>query len=198
MWLLLIGLVGLTGARTATLPQPVAMIVLQEGIPRPADAQGHVPVQVNTPYELEFRCPLYASAVDVKIDELQVMRGLVCQGRVRLQRPQHLAKSFVVLPAGDPGLGLDGGRSNPNLGLIEATFRPLRPRLEQSTPILPAGESASRRAVGTGLGPDSGQQFRPTTAWIPAPGLAPVRTVRLRLRGIREPLVIEDPVLPQL
>ncbi|MEN9266361.1 MAG: hypothetical protein Q6K99_09010, partial [Thermostichales cyanobacterium BF4_bins_65] len=110
----------------------------------------------------------------------------------------HLAKSFVVLPAGDPGLGLDGGRSNPNLGLIEATFRPLRPRLE--SPVLSTAQSnqGSRRVVGTGLGPDSGQQFRPTTAWIPAPGLAPVRTVRLRLRGIREPLVIEDPVLPQL
>jgi hypothetical protein len=186
------------------------MTVLQGGIPIPTDTQGYVSVRINESYALEFRCPVYASAVDVRVDGVEVMQGLVCEQRVRLERPQTIAKQFIVLAEGDPGLGLDGGRSNPNLGLIEATFRPIR-RRDVVAPILPPSDQAQSSgfrqapadgvAVGTGLGADSGQRFQTTTAWIPAPELAPVRTLRVRLRGIpveQMPMVIGDPVPPRL
>jgi len=192
-------------------PESVIMTVLQGGIPIPTDTQGYVSVRINESYALEFRCPVYASAVDVRVDGVEVMQGLVCEQRVRLERPQTIAKQFIVLAEGDPGLGLDGGRFNPNLGLIEATFRPIRPR-EVFPPVLRAvpSDQATRSnleqappagvAVGTGLGADSEQRFQTTTAWIPAPEIAPVRTLRVRLRGIppETPMVIGDPVPPRL
>lgn len=214
-WVLIMGLGwwSAQGAGAGPLwqqPESVTMTVLQGGIPIPTDTQGYVSVRINESYALEFRCPVYASAVDVRVDGVEVMQGLVCEQRVRLERPQTIAKQFIVLAEGDPGLGLDGGRSNPNLGLIEATFRPIR-RRDVVAPILPPSDQAQSSgfrqapadgvAVGTGLGADSGQRFQTTTAWIPAPELAPVRTLRVRLRGIpveQMPMVIGDPVPPRL
>lgn len=213
-WVLIMGLGwwSAQGAGAGPLwqqPESVTMTVLQGGIPIPTDTQGYVSVRINESYALEFRCPVYASAVDVRVDGVEVMQGLVCEQRVRLERPQTIAKQFIVLAEGDPGLGLDGGRSNPNLGLIEATFRPIR-RRDVVAPILPPSDQAQSSgfrqapadgvAVGTGLGADSGQRFQTTTAWIPAPELAPVRTLRVRLRGIppETPMVIGDPVPPRL
>ena len=214
-WVLIMGLGwwSAQGAGAGPLwqqPESVTMTVLQGGIPIPTDTQGYVSVRINESYALEFRCPVYASAVDVRVDGVEVMQGLVCEQRVRLERPQTIAKQFIVLAEGDPGLGLDGGRFNPNLGLIEATFRPIR-RRDVVAPILPPSDQAQSSgfrqapadgvAVGTGLGADSGQRFQTTTAWIPAPEIAPVRTLRVRLRGIpveQMPMVIGDPVPPRL
>lgn len=214
-WVLIMGLGwwSAQGAGAGPLwqqPESVTMTVLQGGIPIPADTQGYVSVRINESYALEFRCPVYASAIDVRVDGVEVMRGLVCEQWVRLERPQTIAKQFMVLAEGDPGLGLDGGRFNPNLGLVEATFRPIRRRdlvapIVRAVPSDQAQSSGFRQAppvaVGTGLGADSGQRFQTTTAWIPAPELAPVRTLRVRLRGIpveQMPMVIGDPVPPRL
>jgi hypothetical protein len=91
---------------------------------------GHVLARPGQVYTLRLRNhgPLRAVA-EVSIDGHSVTgRGLVidASSSVDLERPIHATERgrFTVIAEGDERVfGPDGGRDNPNLGLIEARFR---------------------------------------------------------------------------
>lgn len=205
-------------------PNPAASIlsmsVNQGGVLRQADERGYVNVNVGETYKLEIYSPNYASAVSVKIDGVSVIERLICDRRVTLDRPINIAKQFIVLEEGNPGLDRDGGVNNPDLGLIEVTFVPIR-RKAIALPVMPSRSyeadssrpstssqpnanavdksSASRGvAVGTGLSGSSSQQFVSTNDWEEAPEIASTYTKKYRLVGVRpEPLTLHNMDRPQ-
>jgi hypothetical protein len=202
-------------------PNPAALIlsmsVNQGGVLRQADERGYVNVNVGETYKLEIYSPNYASAVSVKIDGVSVIERLICDRRVTLDRPINIAKQFIVLEEGNPGLDRDGGVNNPDLGLIEVTFVPIR-RKAIALPVMPSRSSeadssrpsassqpnenavdkssvsASRGvAVGTGLSGSSSQQFVSTNDWEEAPDIASTYTKKYRLVGVSpEPLTLHN------
>jgi hypothetical protein len=108
---------------------------------------GHVLARPGQVYTLRLRNhgPLRAVA-DISIDGHSVSgRGLVIDpsSSVDLERPIHATERgrFTVIAEGDERVfGPDGGRDNPNLGLIEARFRrelPNRERYELGAPSIP-------------------------------------------------------------
>ena len=108
---------------------------------------GHVlarPAQVYT-LRLRNHGPLRAVA-DITIDGNAVTGGglvIDASSSVDLERPIHATERgrFTVIAEGDERVfGPDGGRDNPNLGLIEARFRrelPGRERYELAAPSVP-------------------------------------------------------------
>ena len=128
----------------------VSIAVNQNGVFQRADGRGYINVNVGEVYKLEIYSPNYPSAVSVKIDGVSVMDRLVCDRQVTLERPINIAKQFIVLEEGNPGLDRDGGVNNPNLGLIEVTFVPLRRKaIAVAPPVYPrpnSSESNSRRS----------------------------------------------------
>src|ERR671913_163003 len=91
---------------------------------------GHVLARPGQVYALRLRNhgPLRA-VVDVSIDGRRVTGGglvLNASGTVDLERPIHATERgrFTVIAEGNERVfGPDGGRDNPDLGLIEARFR---------------------------------------------------------------------------
>ena len=110
-------------------------------------ASGHVLARPGQVYTLRLRNhgPLRAVA-DISIDGHSVTgNGLVINAwdTVDLERPIHATERgrFTVIAEGDERVfGPDGGRDNPNLGLIEARFRrelPSRERFAAGVPSIP-------------------------------------------------------------
>lgn len=189
---------------------PVAIAINQNGNIRRADPRGYINVGIGETYKIEISSPSYTSAVSVKIDGISIIDGLICDHFVTLERPYAIAKQFIVLEEGNPGLDRDGGVNNPDLGLIEVTFMPIKRRnaiaLETlpKTQNLPAPSSAPSKdeaakssvganrstPVGTGLSGNSSQDFVATNEWVEAPEIAPTYTKKYRLIGFRS----SDPV----
>jgi hypothetical protein len=164
----------------------------------------------------------FAKPTRLKLTHLVTPVQLVSKSMVRLsltdcnvilERPRAIAKQFIVLEEGNPGLDRDGGINNPDLGLIEVTFMPIKrrsaialdklPRTQEFPPSASAPsrdeDSKSRasenrsNAVGTGLSGSSSQDFVATNDWVEAPEIAPTITKKYRLIGLRAP----DPVTLQ-
>lgn len=191
----------------------VSIAINQNGNIRRADPRGYINVGIRETYKIEINSPSYTSAVSVKIDGVSIIDGLICDRSVILERPHAIAKQFIVLEEGNPGLDRDGGINNPDLGLIEVTFRPIKrrdaialdklPRTQEFSPSAsaPSKDEASKsrasdnrsNAVGTGLSGNSSQEFVATNEWVEAPEIAPTYTKKYRLIGLRAP----DPVTLQ-
>lgn len=188
----------------------VSIAINQNGNIRRADPRGYINVGIRETYKIEINSPNYTSAVSVKIDGVSIIDGLICDRSVILERPRAIAKQFIVLEEGNPGLDRDGGINNPDLGLIEVTFKPIKrrdaialeplPRTQEFPPSAsaPSRDEASKsrasenrsNAVGTGLSGSSSQDFVATNEWVEAPEIAPTYTKKYRLIGLRAP----DPV----
>jgi hypothetical protein len=187
----------------------VSIAINQNGNIRRADPRGYINVGIRETYKIEIFSPNYATAVNVKIDGVSIIDGLICDRSVTLERPIAIAKQFIVLEEGNPGLDRDGGLNNPDLGLIEVTFVPIKRRdpivreiLPRTQPQTPAaaplnedsnkvGASSSRSTpVGTGLSGTSSQEFVTTNDWVLAPEIAPTYTKKYRLVGFN----FSDPV----
>jgi hypothetical protein len=105
---------------------------------------GHVLARPGQRYVLRLRNygPLRC-VVDVRLDGRPVTAGgLVIEPRstVDLERPVHATERgrFTVVAEGDEAVfGPDGGRDNPELGLIEARFRRELPRGAERAPAWP-------------------------------------------------------------
>ncbi len=190
----------------------VSIAINQNGNIRRPDPRGYINVGIRETYKIEINSPSYTSAVSVKIDGVSIIDGLICDRSVILERPRAIAKQFIVLEEGNPGLDRDGGINNPDLGLIEVTFMPIKRRdaiaLDQlPKKALPPSASAPSRdeasksrasenrssAVGTGLSGSSSQDFVATNEWVEAPEIAPTYTKKYRLIGLRA----SDPVTLQ-
>lgn len=192
----------------------VSIAINQNGNIRRADTRGYINVGIRETYKIEINSPSYTSAVSVKIDGVSIIDGLICDRSVILERPHAIAKQFIVLEEGNPGLDRDGGINNPDLGLIEVTFKPIKrrdaialesPRTQEFPPpaSAPSNSATSKdeasksrasenrsNAVGTGLSGTSSQDFVATNEWVEAPEIAPTYTKKYRLIGLRAP----DPV----
>jgi hypothetical protein len=192
----------------------VSIAINQNGNIRRPDPRGYINVGIRETYKIEINSPSYTSAVSIKIDGVSIIDGLICDRSVILERPRAIAKQFIVLEEGNPGLDRDGGINNPDLGLIEVTFKPIKrrdaialesPRIQEfpssaSAPSnsAPSKDEASKsrasenrsNAVGTGLSGTSSQDFVATNEWVEAPEIAPTYTKKYRLIGLRAP----DPV----
>jgi hypothetical protein len=186
---------------------PVWIVLNQNGNTRKADLNGYINVAIRETYKIEIYSPKYTSAVSVKIDGVPIIDGLICDRNVTLERPHAIAKQFIVLEEGNPGLDREGGVNNPDLGLIEVTFVPIKHRAieletmpRRQSPSLSApsqeqdaaksGISSNRAPVGTGLSGSSSQEFVTTNEWVEAPEIAPTYTKKYRLVGISS----SDPV----
>jgi hypothetical protein len=195
------------------LPQnsAVSIAINQNGNIRRPDPKGYINVGIRETYKIEINSPSYTSAVSVKIDGVSIIDGLICDRSVILERPRAIAKQFIVLEEGNPGLDRDGGINNPDLGLIEVTFKPIKrrdaialelPRTQEFPPSAsapsssaPSKDEASKSrasenrssAVGTGLSGTSSQDFVATNEWVEAPEIAPTYTKKYRLIGLRAP-----------
>ena len=124
-------------------------VVPAEGVVREVDS-GHVLARPGQVYTLRLRNhgPLRAVA-DITIDGRRVTGGglvLDAWSVVDLERPIHETERgrFTVIAEGnEQAFGPDGGRDNPNLGLIEARFRRELPQREAHEhvrqPDLPPG-----------------------------------------------------------
>ncbi len=182
---------------------PVSIAINQNGNIRRADARGYINVGIRETYKIEINSPSYASAVSVKIDGVSIIDGLICDRSVTLERPYAIAKQFIVLEEGNLGLDQNGGVNNPDLGLIEVKFMPIKRRdaialnTLPKTPNAPASSQAREedsksaagasrsKPVGTGLSGNSSQDFVATNEWVEAPEIAPTYTKKYRLIGFR-------------
>jgi hypothetical protein len=192
---------------------PVSIAINQNGNMRRADARGYINVGIRETYKIEITSPSYTSAVSVKIDGVSIIDGLICDRSVTLERPYAIAKQFIVLEEGNLGLDRNGGVNNPDLGLIEVKFMPIKRRAAIALDTLPKDRNASSpnapapsqareedsksaagasrsTPVGTGLSGTSSQDFVATNEWVEAPEIAPTYTKKYRLIGFRSP----DPV----
>ncbi len=189
-----------------------SIAINQNGNIRRADPRGYINVGIRETYKIEIYSPSYTSAVSVKIDGVPIIDGLICDRSVTLERPYAIAKQFIVLEEGNPGLDRDGGVNNPDLGLIEVKFVPIKRRAaiaqdkisrSQESPASASAPSPSKdeaakssvsenrgTAVGTGLSGSSSQDFIVTNEWVEAPEIAPTYTKKYRLIGFRA----SDPV----
>ncbi|PZO43259.1 MAG: hypothetical protein DCF19_04715 [Pseudanabaena frigida] len=207
----------LPGTRTSQ-DVAVSIAINQNGNIRRADPRGYINVGIRETYKIEINSPMYASAVSVKIDGVSIIDGLICDRSVILERPQAIAKQFIVLEEGNPGLDRDGGVNNPNLGLIEVTFVPIKRRAaialdklprpqEPPSAAAPSKDEAAKSsieanrgsAVGTGLSGTSSQDFVATNEWVEAPEIAPTFTKKYRLVGFRstDPVTLQNMKQPR-
>lgn len=200
-----------TSRAYATQNSSVSIAINQNGNIRRADARGYINVGIRETYKIEINSPSYASAVSVKIDGVSIIDGLICDRSATLERPYAIAKQFIVLEEGNLGLDRNGGVNNPDLGLIEVKFVPIKRKDAIALNILPKAQNApassqareedsksSARAnrgtpVGTGLSGTSSQDFVATNEWVEAPEIAPSYTKKYRLIGFRS----TDPVTLQ-
>ena len=192
--------------RDYNLQTSLASIAInQNGNIRRADSRGYINVGIRETYKIEIYSPSYTSAVSVKIDGVSIIDGLICDRSLTLERPYAIAKQFIVLEEGNPGLDRDGGMNNPDLGLIEVKFVPIKrraaiaqeqlPRVQEPNSSAPSASkddmarssvSANRGIpVGTGLSGSSSQDFIVTNEWVEAPEIAPTYTKKYRLIGFR-------------
>jgi hypothetical protein len=187
---------------------PVSIAINQNGNIRRADVRGYINVGIRETYKIEINSPSYTSAVSVKIDGVSIIDGLICDRSITLERPYAIAKQFIVLEEGNLGLDRDGGVNNPDLGLIEVKFAPIRRRDVIALDTLPKTQNAPAPSqardeatkstvgaspatpVGTGLSGTSSQDFVATNEWVEAPEIAPTYTKKYRLIGFRS----SDPV----
>ena len=187
---------------------PVSIAINQNGNIRRPDGRGYINVGIREIYKIEINSPSYASAVSVKIDGVSIIDGLICDRSVTLERPYAIAKQFIVLEEGNLGLDRDGGVNNPDLGLIEVKFVPIKRKEVISLNTLPKAQNAPSSSqareedskssvspsrgtpVGTGLSGTSSQDFVATNEWVEAPEIAPTYTKKYRLVGFRS----SDPV----
>ncbi|MFM7885124.1 MAG: hypothetical protein ACKPCM_00160 [Pseudanabaena sp.] len=192
----------------------VSIAINQSGNIRRADSRGYINVGIRETYKIEIYSPSYTSAVSVKIDGVPIIDGLICDRSVTLERPYAIAKQFIVLEEGNPSLDRDGGVNNPDLGLIEVKFMPIKrrtaitqeqsPKVQEPTASAPsaskddvAKSSVNENrgtAVGTGLSGSSSQDFIVTNEWVEAPEIAPTYTKKYRLIGFRasDPITLHN------
>ncbi len=184
---------------------PVAIAINQNGNIHRADARGYINVGIRETYKIEINSPSYTSAVSVKIDGVSIIDGLICDRSVTLERPYAIPKQFIVLEEGNLGLDRDGGVNNPDLGLIEVKFVPIKrrdaialdnlPKTQNAPAPSQARDEAAKSSaslnrgtpVGTGLSGTSSQDFVATNEWVEAPEIAPTYTKKYRLIGFRSP-----------
>lgn len=195
---------------------PVWIAINQNGNIRRADQRGYIDVAIRETYKIEIHSPNYTSAVSVKIDGVPIIDGLICDRTVTLERPQAIAKQFIVLEEGNLGLDRNGGVNNPDLGLIEVTFMPIKrkaialetmPRSQSPSAAAPSkdeniAKSSAREGstpVGTGLSGSSSQEFIATNDWVEAPEIAPAYTKKYRLVGISasNPVTLHNMTIPK-
>jgi hypothetical protein len=128
---------------------------------------GHVLARPGQVYRLRLRNfgPLYC-VVEVNVDGRGVTAGgLVLEpwGTTELERPinAHEDGRFTVVAEGDESVfGPDGGRDNPALGLIEASFRRELPRTDRGMEAPPFVSFPSTPMRRTGLdGPRPPSRF---------------------------------------
>ena len=173
---------------------PVSIAINQNGNIRHADARGYINVGIRETYKIEINSPSHTSAVSIKIDGVSIIDGLICEHFVTLERPYAIAKQFIVLEEGNLGLDRDGGVNNPDLGLIEVKFVPIKRKDAISLDTLPKSQNApapsqardevaksaasSNRGtpVGSGLSGSSSQDFMATNEWVEATEIAPTYT----------------------
>ena len=195
---------------------PVWIAINQNGNIRRADPRGYIDVAIRETYKIEISSPNYTSAVSVKIDGVSIINGLICDRNITLERPHAIAKQFIVLEEGNQGLDRDGGKNNPDLGLIEVTFMPIKrraiaaetlPRSQSPSAAAPSKEeniaksrsSEGSTTVGTGLSGNSSQEFVATNDWIEAPEIATTYTKKYRLVGISssDPVTLQNMKTPK-
>ena len=118
-------------------------VVPVEGVVREVDS-GHVLARPGQVYTLRLRNHGQLRAVaDISIDGHGVTGGglvLNAWSVVDLERPIHETERgrFTVIAEGNEQVfGPDGGRDNPNLGLIEARFRRELPQYDAREPVRP-------------------------------------------------------------
>ncbi len=158
---------------------------------------GHVLARPGQVYTLRLRNhgPLRAVA-DISIDGRPVTGGglvLDAWATVDLERPVHATERgrFTVIAEGNEQIfGPDGGRDNPELGLIEARFRrelPDRNRPSVLDPI-PAGLPRPNVTSPPRPAPEPGEPWRPgMPRWSPPTWYGAPQAVGESLgRGFRE------------
>jgi len=155
-------------------------VVPTEGPVREVDS-GHVLARPGQVYTLRLRNhgPLRA-VVDITIDGRRVTGGglvLDAWSVEHLERPIHETERgrFTVIAEGNEQVfGPDGGRDNPNLGLIEARFRRELPRREAHEHVRQPGfpPGIPRPIVTMPLPP--APATRPEEPWPRAPRRTPI------------------------
>ena len=155
-------------------------VVPAEGPVREVDS-GHVLARPGQVYTLRLRNygPLRA-VVDITIDGRRVTGGglvLDAWSVEHLERPIHETERgrFTVIAEGNEQVfGPDGGRDNPNLGLIEARFRRELPRREAHEHVRQPGfpPGIPRPIVTMPLPP--APATRPEEPWPRAPRRTPI------------------------
>ena len=160
-------------------------VIAEDGGAREIES-GHVLARPGQVYTLRLRNhgPLRAVA-DISIDGRPVTGGglvLNAWSTVDLERPIHATERgrFTVIAEGNEQVfGPDGGRDNPELGLIEARFRR----------ELPTGRRELYDPMPTGLPPVTHPRNpapEPGDPW--RPGMPRITWHRVRAGGIRGPL----------
>ena len=175
---------------------------------------GHVLARPGQVYTLRLRNhgPLRAVA-EISIDGHSVTgRGLVidASSSVDLERPIHATERgrFTVIAEGDERVfGPDGGRDNPNLGLIEASFRRELPNREWKVvgapdiprPILtPTSPSAPESPPGWPRRPFAPPEWTSSSldAAVPVRS-APTSPIRNWIQALMAPAITRnEPVAP--
>lgn len=159
-------------------PYSVWIRLNQNGTSHKASITGNFNIRVREPYKIEIFSPLYVSAISVKIDGISVIKGAICDRTITLEKAKEGAKEFIVLEEWDLQFFQDGKIHNPDLGLIEVTFTPVK-----------------RRAIASG----SNSQMPVTSdEWVEAPEIAPTYTKKYGLFGFsaKDEFLQYNPILP--
>ena len=152
-------------------------VVAADGGARETES-GHVLARPGQVYTLRLRNhgPLRAVA-DISIDGHSITGGglvLDAWSTVDLERPIHATERgrFTVIAEGNEQVfGPDGGRDNPDLGLIEARFRRELPRSRRETVSAPIPDAWPRPITfpTPRPGPEPGEPWRPGMPRWPEP-----------------------------
>jgi hypothetical protein len=159
---------------------------------------GHVLARPGVVYAIRLRNhgPLRC-VINVALDGKAVTRnGLVLDAYAvcTLERPvdDHEHGRFTVVAEGDERVfGPDGGRDNPELGLIEAAFRRELPSVRPEFPSLESTEAVPSRPMSWPGAPGRPRPMAPPE-WVP-PGLRPGAMNRDELPDIQAMAVLREP-----
>jgi hypothetical protein len=157
----------------------VDVVAVQDGEVREIES-GHVLAKAGTVYGLRLTNfgPLRCAA-DIEIDGKLVSRGglvLDPYSVVTLERPiddRETGRFTVIAEGNERVFGPDGGRDNPNLGLIEVRFRRELPRERSDARPLPDVTTLPVPVVRTTFSPDAPTTPSPRTVPAPSRPMAP-------------------------